>query len=104
MRSSTVLASFFTLLVLLIGFQWLYLSQNRALTPQNKAEKVHFTALVGLPDLALVSEAHYVRHRSLSDVFSFFGDSPELLEYFPSTFIYHFSSVTHHPSRIMREE
>jgi NAD-specific glutamate dehydrogenase len=63
--------------------------------------KEELVALVGLPDLALVSEAHYVRHRSLSDVFSYFNESPELLEYFPSTFVYHYAPSSN-PSRIER--
>jgi len=68
--------------------QIVYLSQTRSLDTQTLMKKEHIVALVGLPDLALVSEAHYVRHRSLSDLFSYFNESPELLEYFPSTFVY----------------
>lgn len=99
---------FFSVSVLLIFsiiVQWGYFSITRALTSQKLNEKKTYISYIGLPDLALVSEAHYVRHRSLSDVFSFFGDSPELLEYFPSTFVYHFSpSYKDNPSRIMHEK
>ncbi len=100
--------SFFALSTVLLGaifMQWAYFSTTRTTTPQALSEKKMFISHVGLPDLALVSEAHYVRHRSLSDVFSFFGDSPSLLEYFPSTFVYHFSpSYKDNPSRMMREK
>lgn len=69
------------------------------------AQKKAFVSLVGLPDLALVTEAHYVRHRSLSDTFAFFADSPELLEYFPSTFVYMYTpSIAQNPARILRDE
>lgn len=68
--------------------QVVYLSQTRSLDAQALMKKEHISAWVGLPDLALVSEAHYVRHRSMSDLFSYFNESPELLEYFPSTFVY----------------
>jgi len=85
-----------SLIVLQVG----YLKKNTF-----SAKKEIFVALVGLPDISLVSEAHYVRHRSLSDVFSYFGDSPELLEYFPSTFVYHYASIFNkNPSRIEREK
>lgn len=86
-----------SLIVLQVG----YLKKNTI----TSAKQEIFVSLVGLPDISLVSEAHYVRHRSLSDVFSYFGDSPELLEYFPSTFVYHYASIfDKNPSRIEREK
>ena len=96
----TFLTLLTTLCVTLIA-QLLYFSHTQGLTPSMITCKEEFIALVGLPDLALVSEAHYVRHRSLSDVFSYFNESPELLEYFPSTFVYHYAPNAH-PSRIDR--
>jgi hypothetical protein len=89
-----------TVIITIIA-QVLYFSQTQALTPSRVTCKEELVALVGLPDLALVSEAHYVRHRSLSDVFSYFNESPELLEYFPSTFVYHYAPNAN-PSRIDR--
>jgi len=97
----TFFALFFTLCVTLMA-QVFYFSRTQALTPQMLTCKEAFSTLVGLPDLALVSETHYVRHRSVSDVFSYFGDSPELLEYFPSTFVYHYAPNTQ-PSRMERD-
>lgn len=64
--------------------------------------KQNFVKISQLPDLALANEAHFVRHRSLSDVFSIFANSPELLEYFPSTFVYKYPSVPN-ISRLERE-
>ena len=96
----TFLALFLTLCVTIMA-QTFYFSHVYTLSPQNIASKEALVSIVGLPDLALVSEAHYVRHRSLSDVFSYFGDSPELLEYFPSTFVYHYAPNSQ-PSRIER--
>lgn len=96
--------TFITLLLTLcvtIIVQVLYFSNVQGLTPAKITCKETLVSLVGLPDLALVSEAHYVRHRSLSDVFSYFNESPELLEYFPSTFVYHYAPYSH-PSRIER--
>lgn len=44
--------------------------------------------LVGLPDTALVTEARFVRHRSLTDIYSIFDFSPESREVFPFSFVY----------------
>lgn len=96
----TFFALLFVLCVTLMG-QCIYFSSAHALSPEKIASKEAFSELVGLPDLALVNEAHYVRHRSLSGVFAYFNESPELLEYFPSTFVYRYAPYTH-PSRIER--
>jgi len=95
-----VVFSWLTLSIMLMG-QCIYFSSAHALSPEKIASKETLSALVGLPDLALVNEAHYVRHRSLSGVFAYFNESPELLEYFPSTFVYRYAPYTH-PSRIER--
>ena len=95
-----VLFTLFTLSVVIMA-QVFYFSHTNSLTPEKKASKETLSAIVGLPDLALVNEAHYVRHRSLSGVFAYFNESPELLEYFPSTFVYRYAPYTH-PSRIER--
>jgi len=66
-----------------------------------KKEKNAFVKVAGLPDLAISNSAHFIRDRSLSDMFSLFSNDPELLEYFPSTFIYNYSSnQKSNPSRI----
>ena len=101
MRARGVLLAGFIILSVTIMAQIIYFSKTHALSPESITCKESFTSLVGLPDLALVSEAHFIRHRSLSDVFSAFADAPELLEYFPSTFVYHAASLPI-PSRIER--
>jgi len=100
LNSHLMLTLFITLCVTIMA-QLLYFSNTQGLTLSKITCKEELVALVGLPDLALVSEAHYVRHRSLSDVFSYFNESPELLEYFPSTFVYHYAPNAQ-PSRIER--
>ena len=95
-----VLFTLLTLSVVLMA-QVFYFSSVHALSPEKITQKETLSELVGLPDLALVNEAHYVRHRSLSGVFAYFNESPELLEYFPSTFVYRYAPYTH-PSRIER--
>jgi hypothetical protein len=68
----------------------------------NKKIKEDFVHLSGLPDLAVSNEAHFIRHRSYADTFSLFANSPELLEYFPSTFVYNHPN-TNNPSKITHE-
>ncbi len=53
---------------------------------QSKKEK--FVLLSGLPDLAISTEATFIRHRSMSDLFSIYKDDGSLREYFPSTYTY----------------
>jgi len=85
--------------------QYAYFSHHLTLSDEERTRKKCLSALIGLPDSALVSEAHYVRHRSLASTFAFFSDAPSLAEYFPSTFVYHYSpSVTQTPSRIERAQ
>ncbi len=95
----TFFALLFVFGVTLMG-QCIYFFSAHALSPEKITQKETLSELVGLPDLALVNEAHYVRHR-LSGVFAYFNESPELLEYFPSTFVYRYAPYTH-PSRIER--
>jgi hypothetical protein len=80
-------------MVILIACEYGYVRMTKSLTQETLDKKALFASSVGLPDLSLVTEARYVRHRSLSDVFSLFGDGPELREYFPSTFVYHHSPL-----------
>ena len=64
----------------------LYLSSVKSMSEEAVLKKIAFIKLSTLPDLALSTEASYVRHRSLSDVFSIYKDDGSLREYFPSTF------------------
>ena len=85
---------------LLMG-EYVYYKLSCSMSDSWRGKKESFSTLVGLPDSALVSEAHYVRHRSLGTPFAFFNESPSLLEYFPSTFIYHYAPhASMIPSRI----
>ena len=83
--------------ILLISTEIAYLS----IKDKSSLHKRLFVQIVGLPDLAISNETHYVRHRSLSDIFSIFSNSPTLTENFPSTFVYNYSEIQRNlPSRI----
>ena len=63
-------------------------------TSEKTIEKKNlFVKIIGLPDLAISTEARYIRHRSLSDINSIFSDGPEHLEYAPSTFITYVGTI-----------
>ncbi len=83
-KKSFFTLSLFGILTLLLGIELLYLE----LKPHNIEAKREFVQSVGLSDLALSTEASFIRHRSLSDFFSAYKDSPELLDYFASSFTY----------------
>lgn len=53
---------------------------------KNYEKKTAFVKITGLPDLAISTEATFVRHRSLADPFSIYKDGPGLTDYFPSAF------------------
>jgi len=81
---------FYTIISLftLLFIQVIYLQNNNSMTKEMKEAKIEFVQLVQLPDLAISTEATYIRHRSLADIFSIYKDDGNLREYFPSTFTY----------------
>ncbi|MBE0490988.1 MAG: hypothetical protein IBX44_01925 [Sulfurospirillum sp.] len=64
--------------------------------------KQNFVQFSSLGDLAISNEAHFIRHRTYADTFSIFAISPELLENFPSTFVYHYPTIQN-TSKMYRE-
>ncbi len=85
---------FFTLfLISLLILESLYLSATKTMSPEMLSKRKDFVALSGLPDLAISTEATYVRHRSMSDMFSIYKDDGSLREYFPSTYAYSHSHI-----------
>jgi len=75
-----------TTLVGLIMVEVLYINATRSLSPEILEKKITFVKLSTLPDLAISTEATYIRHRSLSTVFSIYKDDGSLREYFPSSY------------------
>ena len=52
------------------------------------AKKRKAVSLIKLPDLAIVTEATWLRHRSISNVFTVFSEDGALLDYYPASFVY----------------
>ncbi len=81
--------SFFSLLAIF------FIGEVTVLSLQNKhiEEKQMFVKKVGLPDLAISTEAKYIRHRSLTDIFSMFNENPISISYFLTSFAYAPSNI-----------
>ncbi len=99
-KKTIYLSSLFLFLVGLIVVESLYLSSYKSMSDEMREKKNIFVSLVGLPDLAISTEATYVRERSMANVFSIYKDDPTLREYFPSTYaISHSHIINPHAKR-----
>jgi len=58
------------------------------ITPRLIKELKADVRITGLPDTSLVTEARFIRHRTLSDTYSIFDFSPEAKEVFPMSFCF----------------
>ncbi len=84
--------------------QAIYISNTKSMTSETLNKKLTFIQKTGLPDLAISTEATYVRHRSLSDMFSIYKDDGNLREYFPSTFTYNHSTLINKQNRTINDK
>ena len=84
---------FVGILMAVLVIEGFYLSSYKSDSNEMLLKKKDFVALVGLGDLAISTEATFIRHRSLSSVFSIYKDDGSLREYFPSTFTYSHSHI-----------
>ncbi len=84
--------------------QAIYIANTKSMTSQTLNKKLLFVKMSGLPDLAISTEASYVRHRSLSDMFSIYKDDGNLREYFPSTFTYNHSTLINNQNRTTNDK
>ncbi len=75
-----------------------------SLKNKHMEDKVAFVKKIGLPDLAISTEAKYIRHRSLSDIFSIFNENPISVSYFVTTFAYAPSNVVDITPNIIEEK
>lgn len=91
-KSKKIIVIFLSIISILV-VEVIYLDDAKSMTEQQRQKKVDFVKLTGLPDLAISTEANYVRHRSLSSVFGIYKDDSSLREYFPSTFVISHSHI-----------
>lgn len=103
-KKSKILLSFISIFICLIAIELIYLNSYKSINKVSLEDKRTLLKITGLPDLAISTEAMYIRHRTLSDTFSILKESPELREYFPSTFVYSHSHILNNtPSKVLNE-
>jgi hypothetical protein len=85
----------YTIMILmsLLVIESVYISSTKTVSKELYAKRNDFVRIIGLPDLAISTEATFVRHRSISDLFSIYKDDGSLREYFPSTYAYSHSHI-----------
>ena len=85
-RKSRFVFFVFVTLFTFLSIEIIYLTFKKSMDSETLNKKLSFLELSKLPDLAISTEATYVRHRSLSTVGSIYKDDGSLREYFPSTY------------------
>jgi len=71
----------------------IFLYNTKSMSGEEKIDKDIFVSIVGLPDLAISTEASYIRHRSLASIKTIFFDAPEYIEYFPSSYVISYGNI-----------
>ncbi|WP_320034758.1 hypothetical protein [Halarcobacter sp.] len=104
-KKTLYLFSTLCLLLLFTFVEVAYLSVNKTLNNKDIKDKNSLVSILELPDLAISTEAMYIRHRTLSDTFNILKEDPQLKEYFPTTFVYSYSHILKNtPSKILNEK
>jgi hypothetical protein len=75
----------FLAVLLFAGVGEIFYLKNLKIDPAQKREVVK---VLTMPDLSISTEAHFTRHRSITDLYEVFGLGPSLFPYFPSDFVY----------------
>ena len=87
-RKSKIFLAGFSALLLFFCAEVMYLYMYKSMDEHTKEIKREFVGMAGLSDLAVSTEASYIRHRSTSSFFAIYPDDGSLREYFASTFVY----------------
>lgn len=85
-KKSVYLFGIFVFIVSFLVVEVAFLQLTKTINEDAHKKKIAFVKLTNLPDICISTEATFVRHRSLADVFSIYKDDASLREYFPSTF------------------
>jgi hypothetical protein len=97
-KSEFLIYSFFILFALFF-IEAGYLYAAKTISKESLDARKEFVASLKLPDLSISTESSYVRHRSLSDLFSIYKDDGALREYFASTYAFSHSNIINTESR-----
>ena len=92
-KKSKIVFIIFIFFISFLSVELLYVNSTKKMTEDTLNKKIEFIKLIQLPDLAISTEATYIRHRSLSGVGSIYKDDGSLREYFPSTYAISHSNI-----------
>ena len=92
-KKSTSLFLLFASLLAFLSVEFLYIGITKNMSDAQVEKKISFTKLCGLPDLAINSESSFVRHRSLSDLFSIYQEDGSLREHALATYAISYSHI-----------
>ena len=84
-KSKTLFFIFLGLFTLSVG-EVIYLNEAKSISSVQLDKKKEFVTLTGLPDLAFATEANYVRHRSLTNIFDIYSEDGSLREHSKASF------------------
>ena len=84
MRPYHYLCLFILLVATASGGIVLHIHHSKKLQGPLMLENLEMVSILGLGDLVLATEARYIRHMSLTDLFSPFQDTPAGFDLFPS--------------------
>jgi len=82
MKKLKVTFTVFLTLLVFLSLTILFLSLKK----QDFTNKKTLLKSVHLTDLAISTEANYIRNRSTTTIFNIYKDDPDIRVYFPSTF------------------
>ena len=85
-KKSKIVLFIFSGLLSLGMLEIFYLSEVKSMSSEVLELKKQFVRATGLPDLALSTEAQYIRHRTLSNVFAIYSEDGTLREYAKTSF------------------
>lgn len=104
-KKSFYLFKFYILLLFILTAIVCFLLYFKVPSKHSLQNKNHFVQLTLLPDLALCTSSSYIRHRSLTDLFSIYKDDGTLREYDVGSFIYAPSIIhNNYPSKVKNEK
>ena len=92
-KKTYMLFYMFLFIISFLFVQLLYFSMQKSMSSEALEKKLSFVSLIGLPDLSLSSESYYIRHRTLSNVFSIYPDDGTLREKSNSSFVVSHSHI-----------
>ncbi|WP_457747024.1 hypothetical protein [Sulfurimonas sp.] len=79
-NKSYIVSVFFVSLIVLLSTLFFYLREYHSLSNKDEILKKSYVKLSTLPDLSLANDTSYIRHRTLTSLFSIYSNDANLPE------------------------